>query len=196
MHHTSLHRRDLIVLAAALPGLGFAQTAQTDDATWAALKAPGSIVLFRHAIAPGVGDPPGFKVGDCATQRNLSEEGKAQAKRIGQALSQRGVKVQAVWHSAWCRARDTAELAFPDLRESAYRAEPAFNSFFADRSVANTQTATARKLLLAWPGPGTLVVVTHQVNIAVLTDISPQAGEGIVLQRQGQRLQIKGRIQP
>jgi phosphohistidine phosphatase SixA len=178
----------------ALPA--FAQTAQTDDAAWAALLASGSIVLFRHALAPGGGDPPGFKLDDCATQRNLSEEGKTQATRIGQTLRQRGVKVQAVWHSAWCRTRDTAQLAFPDLRESAYRAEPAFNSFFSDRSTSAAQTTAARKLLLAWPGPGALVVVTHQVNITALTEIFAQPGEGIVLQRQGQRLQIKGKILP
>jgi phosphohistidine phosphatase SixA len=193
MHATLFNRRHLLALSAsaALPSF-----AQTQDAAWAALKAPGSIVLFRHALAPGVGDPPGFKIGDCTTQRNLSDEGKTQAARIGQALRQRGVKVQAVWHSAWCRARDTAELAFPDLRESAYRAEPAFNSFFSDRGVAAAQTTAARKLLLAWPGPGTLGVVTHQVNITALTDMFVQPGEGIVLQRQGQRLLVQGRILP
>jgi phosphohistidine phosphatase SixA len=187
------HRRKLLALAAgaALPAL-----AQTQDAAWAALLAPSSIVLFRHALAPGGGDPPGFKVDDCSTQRNLSEEGQIQAKRIGQILRQRGVKVQAVWHSAWCRTRDTAQLAFPDLRESAFRVEPAFNSFFADRNLASAQTAAARKLLLAWPGPGALVVVTHQVNITALTDTVPESGEGIVLQRQGQRLLVKGRITP
>jgi phosphohistidine phosphatase SixA len=192
---TSLHRRHLLALSAsaALPALGWAQS---DEAAWSALKAPGAIVLFRHALAPGGGDPPGFKEGDCGTQRNLNDEGREQAKRIGNALRDRGIKVQAVWHSAWCRTRDTAQLAFPEMREPALRPEPAFNSFFNDRSSEPAQTAAARKLLLAWRGPGALVVVTHQVNITQLTEIFPQSGEGVVLQREGSKLVIKGRIQP
>jgi phosphohistidine phosphatase SixA len=196
---SSLHRRQWLAFAATagLPAFAFAQTASPSDAAaWAALKAPGSIVLFRHALAPGGGDPPGFKADDCSTQRNLSEEGQVQAKRIGQTLQGRGIKVQTVWHSAWCRTRDTAQLAFPDLRSPALRTEPAFNSFFSDRSTEPAQTAAARKMLLAWRGPGTLVVVTHQVNITQLTEIFPQSGEGVVLQREGGQLVVKGRIQP
>jgi phosphohistidine phosphatase SixA len=193
MHSTYLHRRHLLALSAsaALPAF-----AQSDEAAWVALKAPASIVLFRHALAPGGGDPPGFKAGDCSTQRNLSEEGQLQAKRIGQTLRERGVKVQAVWHSAWCRTRDTAQLAFPDLQGPAMRPEPAFNSFFTDRSREPAQSAAARKLLLAWRGPDALVIVTHQVNITQLTEIFPQSGEGVVLKREGGKLVIKGRIQP
>jgi phosphohistidine phosphatase SixA len=193
MHRHTFNRRNLLVLSA---GAALPVWAQADEAAWAALKTPGAIVLFRHALAPGVGDPPGFKVGDCSTQRNLSEEGQLQAKRIGQALQGRGIQVQAVWHSAWCRTRDTAKLAFPDLREPAIRAEPAFNSFFADRSQASAQTAAARKLLLAWRGSGALVVVTHQVNISQLAEVFSQPSEGVVLQREGGKLVIKGRIQP
>jgi phosphohistidine phosphatase SixA len=167
-----------------------------DDAAWAALKKPSAIVLFRHALAPGGGDPPGFKAGDCSTQRNLSDEGKLQAQRIGQTLRDRGVKVQAVWHSVWCRTRDTAQLAFPDMREPALKPEPAFNSFFSDRSTEPAQTAAARALLLNWRGSGALVVVTHQVNITQLTEIFPQSGEGIVIERSGKQLRVIGRIMP
>jgi phosphohistidine phosphatase SixA len=191
--HLPVNRRHLLALSvsAALPGF-----AQADEAAWTALKSPGAIVLFRHALAPGGGDPPGFKAGDCSTQRNLSEEGQVQAKRIGQTLRDRGIMVQAVWHSAWCRTRDTAQLAFPELQASVMRPEPAFNSFFADRSKEPAQTAAARKLLLAWRGPGSLVVFTHQVNITQLTEIFPQSGEGVVLQRKDGKLVIQGRIQP
>ncbi len=177
----------LTVIASAQP---------TEDTVWQSLKKPSTIVLFRHALAPGGGDPPGFKAGDCSTQRNLNEEGIAQAKRIGQTLRDRGVKVQAVWHSAWCRTRDTAKIAFPELREPNIKPEPAFNSFFADRSAEPAQTAAARELLLKWRGPGVLVVVTHQVNITQLTEIFPQSGEGIVLTREGAKLRVTGRIQP
>lgn len=189
-----IQRRLLFLSLLALTAQAGAQP--SEDAAWAALKKPGAMVLFRHALAPGGGDPPGFKVGDCSTQRNLSEEGITQAKRIGQTLRERGVKVQAVWHSAWCRTRDTAQLAFPDLKAPSLKAEPAFNSFFADRSLEPAQTAAARELLLKWQGPGTLVVVTHQVNITQLTEIFPQSGEGIVLAREGKQLRVVGRIMP
>ncbi len=181
----------LSVAIAVLPSLSVA-----DDAAWAALKKPGAIVLFRHALAPGVGDPPGFKAGNCSTQRNLSAEGIAEAKRMGQTLRDRSIKIQAVWHSAWCRTRDTAQLAFPELYSPALRPEPAFNSFFGDRSTEPAQTAAARKLLLQWRGPGALVVVTHQVNITALTGMGAQAGEGVVLLREGGQLRIVGRIAP
>jgi phosphohistidine phosphatase SixA len=158
------------------------------------MATPGAIVLFRHALAPGGGDPAGFIAGDCSTQRNLSGEGRLQATRIGAAMRKNAVKVSAVWHSAWCRTRDTAQLAFPDMGAPALRAEPAFNSFFSDREGAPAQTAAARNLLLAWPGSGVLVVVTHQVNITALTDIVPQSGEGVVVHREGGRLVVKGQI--
>jgi phosphohistidine phosphatase SixA len=188
-----MDRRNLLMGAAfsALPALSWA-----DETAWAALKKPGAIVLFRHALAPGGGDPPGFKANDCSTQRNLNDEGIAQAKRIGQTLRERGIQVQAVWYSAWCRTRDTAQLAFPDLREPAIKVQPAFNSFFSDRSTEPAQTAAARKLLLNWSGSGALVVVTHQVNITQLTEIFPQSGEGVVITRAGQQLRVAGRIQP
>jgi phosphohistidine phosphatase SixA len=188
-----MKRRSLLMSAAivSLPTLGFAELAD-----WAALQKRGAIVLFRHALAPGGGDPPGFTAGDCSTQRNLSDEGRIQAKRIGQTLRDKGVKVQAVWHSEWCRTRDTAQLAFPELREPAIKAEPAFNSFFSDRSTEPAQTAAAKAMLLNWRGPGALVVVTHQVNITQLTEIFPQSGEGIVLMREGKQLRVVGRLQP
>lgn len=188
-----MHRRNLLLsgLAATLPTFAVA-----GPAAWTALQKPGVIVLFRHALAPGGGDPPGFIAGDCSTQRNLSEEGRAQARRMGQTLRDKGVKVQAVWHSEWCRTRDTAQLAFPQLQPPALRPEPAFNSFFSDRSAEPAQTATAKSLLLNWRGSGALVVITHQVNITQLTEIFPQSGEGIVVQRDGKQLRVIGRIQP
>lgn len=155
---------------------------------------PSAIVLFRHALAPGGGDPPGFVAGDCSTQRNLSDEGRRQAKRLGDTLRHNGINVTAVWHSAWCRTRDTAQLAFANMAAPSLRAEPTFNSFFSDRDGEAAQTAAARKLLLEWRGPGTLVVITHQVNITALTGIVPQSGEGVVLQREGDKLVVVGRL--
>lgn len=144
------------------------QARASEDAAWEALR-QGGIVLFRHAHAPGGGDPAGMRLGECATQRNLDTEGRAQAIRIGEALRARGVAVGAVLTSQWCRTTETAELAFPGRG----RSEPAFNSFFADRSTGPAQTEAARRLLLGWGGPGALFVSTHQVNITALTRIVP-----------------------
>jgi phosphohistidine phosphatase SixA len=173
--------------------LGHASAAPAEDeqAAWAALRA-GAIVLFRHANAPGIGDPPAFKLGDCSTQRNLDELGRAQARRIGERLRSEQVPVRAVWSSQWCRTLDTAELAaLAPVREV-----PAFNSFFDGRGTESAQTASARALLLAWRARGTLVVVTHQVNISALSGMSTTSAEGVVLQRRGDDLVVVGRIRP
>ena len=183
--------------------LGFSALAGASDAAlkaaaagWTALQKPGSILLLRHALAPGVGDPPGFVLGDCTTQRNLSEEGREQARRIGQTLAQRGVRVQAVWHSQWCRTAETAQWLGLAYAAAPRTPQPSLNSFFGTNGVEPAQTAAARKLLLEWQGPGTLVVVTHQVNITALTGAATQSGEGVVLAREGGKLVVKGAVLP
>ena len=163
--------------------------AAADD--WSALQ-PGSVVLFRHALAPGGGDPPVFKLDDCRTQRNLNDEGRAQALRIGQAFKARAIGVGAVWSSQWCRTRETADIAWPRQRID----QPAFNSFFGDRDAAPDQTRAAQALLADWRGPGVLVVVTHQVNITALTGIVPASGEGIIAKPSAQGQTVLGRIAP
>ena len=149
-------------------------------------------MLLRHASAPGVGDPAGMRIGECTTQRNLDEVGRAQARRIGEAFRARGVAVGQVLTSQWCRTRETAELAFPGLK----RDEPAFNSFFDAPAKAPAQTSVAQRILQDWRGPGALVVSTHHVNIAELTGIAPASGEGVVVRFEGNVLRIIGRITP
>ena len=167
-------------------------TAQdTEAAAWQALR-EGAIVLFRHANAPGVGDPKGFRLGYCSTQRNLDATGQAQARQIGQQFQQRQIAVGSVLNSEWCRARDTAMLAFPGRAQD----QPVFNSFFDNAASAELQTASAQAQLLAWRGPGALVVFTHQVNITAITGIVPSSGEGVVLRRVGNGLQVVGRVPP
>jgi broad specificity phosphatase PhoE len=130
------------------------------------------MLLLRHAMAPGGGDPPGFRLDDCATQRNLSAEGREQARRIGRQLA--AFAVRTVWTSPWCRCRETAERAFPGR----HRDEPAFGSFFQAPEREVQQTRQALALLRAWRGAGPLVVVTHQVNISALLGVVPGQGTG------------------
>lgn len=181
----------LLALAVLFFPAGARTAAATDGAAWQALK-EGAVVLFRHANAPGGGDPPGLRLGDCTTQRNLDDVGRQQARRIGAAFRERGIAVGCVLASQWCRSTDTAELAFPGRVVP----EPAFNSFFDARDRGPAQTEAARGILRAWSGPGALVVVTHQVNITALTEIHPASGEGVVLARRGQDLVVVGRIRP
>ena len=161
---------------------------------WDALAQPGAIVLFRHATAPGVGDPPVFRLGDCSTQRNLSEQGRAEARAIGEQFRRRGIAVGAVLSSQWCRTRETARLAFGDRVQE----EPAFNSFFGQQPrQREAQTEQARSLLRQWKGPGVLVVITHQVNITALTGHGASSGEGVVVQPTAEGpLRVIGTVQP
>lgn len=168
-----------------------AQAAVAD--VWSQLG-DGSVLLYRHANAPGIGDPPNFKLGDCSTQRNLDNAGRRQATRIGQALRERGVLVSAVWASPWCRTIETAALAFPAQKVVA---QAAFASFFNDVDRRPAQTGDAQALLQAWRGPGPLVVVTHQVNITALTGLGSASGEGVALRWNGGldgRWQVLGRL--
>lgn len=190
----ALTRRRLAVamlVGLMLVGLDARPVWASEDAAWTALR-QGGVVLFRHANAPGGGDPVGMRIGDCATQRNLDERGRAQARRIGDIFRSRGIAVGRVLTSQWCRARETAELAFPGQSAD----EPAFNSFFDDRSKGPAQTKAARALLAAWRGPGALVVTTHQVNITALTGIAPSSAEGVVIRMQNGKAQVLGRISP
>ena len=144
------------------------------------LRQGGVVVLLRHALTtPGTGDPPGFRLGDCATQRNLSEAGRAQAREIGRWFDERGLTPHAVRSSAWCRCFDTAQAAF-----GAHTLWPPLNSFFQDApQQAERQRQAMLRALAAWPADGFEVWVTHQVNITALTGARVEMGEAIVVGR-------------
>jgi phosphohistidine phosphatase SixA len=178
----------LTVLLAVLFGTSI-QASEAD--AWKALQ-EGAIVLFRHANAPGGGDPPGLRLGDCTTQRNLDAVGREQARRIGETFRQKRIKIGEVLTSQWCRTEETARLAFGDTAKG----EPIFNSFFDDRTNGPLQTKAATELLSQWKWSGSLVVVTHQVNITALTDVFPASGEGVVLRIINGQVRVVGRIKP
>jgi len=174
-----------------LPG-GSAWAAESDT-LWALLKGGGQVVLMRHAATdPGVGDPPGFRLEDCATQRNLSSEGRDEARRVGEAFRARGIPIGRVLSSQWCRCLETARLAFGTVEPW-----PPLNSFFKDRSREAEQTQAVRQLVGERPAEGNLVLVTHQVNISALTGLFPAQGELIVLAPQGHgTFRVVGRLSP
>lgn len=166
-----LSRRQALTLAAGA-ATGLAQ-ARTDATFWRLLREGGCVVLMRHAqTEAGVGDPPGFTLGQCRTQRNLSAAGREQARRVGERMRREGVAIASVRSSAWCRCVDTAQLAF-----GTHAVWPALNSIFQGQGDADAQT---REVLTATAGlraPENWALVTHQVNISALTGEFTAMGE-------------------
>ena len=149
------------------------------------------VVLLRHAIAPGTGDPANFQLDDCSTQRNLSEAGRQQAREIGKAFRDRNIPISEVLSSQWCRCLETAEL----MDIAPVEPFPPLNSFFRDRSTAETQTAQMKEYIVAnEASSGVIVMVTHQVNITALSDIFPQSGSAVVMQLNDGRLEVLGQL--
>ncbi len=177
--------------AALAMSLVLAGPAWAEEVDRLLLAQAGRTVLIRHATAPGTGDPAGFVLDDCATQRNLSEAGRAQARRIGERFAAWGVAVDAVLSGRWCRSLETARIAF-----GAERVEPfaPLDSFFGDRSAEPGQTAATKARIAGFDGDGVLVMVTHQVNITALTGIVPAQGEAIVVEPSGVEIVVVGRV--
>lgn len=179
----TLPRRALLVAAG-----GLVLPARAEGDPLAALRA-GCVALIRHALAPGGGDPPGFTLADCGTQRNLSAEGRAQARSIGAMLREGGVDAGDVASSAWCRCRMTAQL----LALGPVRHDPALDSWFG-RSPAEAEVAALVRLIASWQGPGARILVTHQVNVTRVSGVFPASGEIVVLRPDGDRFAVIGRI--
>jgi phosphohistidine phosphatase SixA len=132
---------------------------------------------MRHAEAPGgAGDPPGFRLDDCSTQRNLNAKGRADAQAVGKNLRAKGVTVARLLSSPWCRCVDTARLM--DLGPA--EIEPTFVNAFVLAEQRNALAAGATAIITGWKGPGTLLIVTHGANIQALTGSNPASGEIVV----------------
>jgi phosphohistidine phosphatase SixA len=180
-------KRFLFALLAAL----LAPAAHADEALWARLKAGGNVVLIRHASTEaGLGDPPGFKIGDCATQRNLSDAGREEARRLGRLLKFRAISFTPPRSSQWCRCLETARLAFGEEPEP----WPLLNSLHANASGEAALVREVNALAAKVKPPYNAVLVTHNFNIRALTGISPKEAEIIVVRSVGGRLEVVGRI--
>jgi phosphohistidine phosphatase SixA len=163
---------------------------------WATLRGDGHVALIRHAPAPGpVGDPFDYKLDDCTTQRNLSEQGRAEAQALGARFRMQQVKVGKVVSSQWCRCKQTAELMNIGPVEDA----PTFNNAFVLNAMRDELTTGARTMIDAWRGPGTLVVVTHGENILLMLGLRPREAEVIVVTpdpTSQKKMRLIGRIGP
>lgn len=180
----TLTRRALI---AAPLALAVARAAATG---LEALATPGAHAIMRHALAPGTGDPPGFRLDDPATQRNLSDEGRAQARAAGAMLRAAGARFDVVLSSQWRRCAETAELlALGPVTEA-----PPLNSFFERRAEGPAQTRATLALLRGLPEGARAMLVTHQVNVTALTGVYPASGEIVVFRLEGDGVAVLGRV--
>jgi broad specificity phosphatase PhoE len=173
-------------LLVALVALLASAPAPADERLWSLLKAGGQVVLIRHTVTtPGAGDPPGMRLDDCSTQRNLTDAGRAHARRIGEAFKSRGIPVERVLSSPWCRCLETARLAFgqPEVSD-------ALSNLFGRPENRERQIKQIQALVATKAAKGNLVLVTHGSTIQALTGVSPGTGE-MVLFSDGQ---VAGRI--
>ena len=142
------------------------------------LKTGGHILMIRHALAPGTGDPADFQIDDCRTQRNLSARGRTQARAIGEYLRGQGIARARIYSSQWCRCLETARLV--DL--GPVTPLPALNSFFERPEERERRLADLGEFIARLPRDGDpVIMVTHFVTIGGFTGEGVSSGEGVVL---------------
>ena len=156
------------------------------------MRAGDAVLMIRHALAPGIGDPDDFKLDDCSTQRNLNEQGRAQAKAIGEWLRVRGVQNVKLYSSQWCRCLETARLM--DL--GSVTPLPALNSFFERSADREPNLSALRTFIRDNTKSGELLImVTHQVTISGITGKWTDSGHGKLVQPdQGEGMQVLGEL--
>ena len=166
----------VVACAVALSPAGASVWAADDSGeAWAALAKGGHVALIRHGNAPGIGDPPGVRIDDCKTQRNLDETGRAQAKALGEAFRSRGVRVDRIRSSPWCRCVETARLMAVGNVENSIALLP-------DREPSNpVRLRELKEIVSTWRGSGTLVLVTHGFTVQALLGFIPSQAEVLVL---------------
>ena len=181
-------------LARMVAGLALLTAASPASAAdWSILKEPGIIALIRHADAPGAGDPAGWRLGDCRTQRNLSERGRRQARALGDTFRANAITPRKIIASQWCRAIETATL----MQLGPVEQQSAFNNAYVLHAQRADLSRAGREVLSRWSGEGLLVVVTHGDNIELLTGVMPSQGEIVAVRRDPgspERLTVVGRI--
>jgi broad specificity phosphatase PhoE len=174
----------LLALALALP------LAHADEALWGALRGGGHVLYVRHSqTTPGIGDPPGFRLDECKTQRNLSDEGRAQARRMGEALRLRKVPIGEVLSSPWCRCVETAQLAFGRVK-----VWTPLSNLHARHANAENQVRALRPRIAAHQGDRNLVLVAHGSVASALIGEHLAMGEILLLKPQPSGFRVAGRL--
>ena len=141
------------------------------------LKEGENLIFIRHAYAPGNGDPAGFNLNDCSTQRNLSEDGKKQAQRIGEFFNKNKIEIDKVLSSEWCRCKETAKIAFKNYSTNSF-----LNSFYSSKFSKNKdkQVKAFNNYIKDLGSKKNLILVTHYVFISEVLNYGPSSGEIVV----------------
>jgi phosphohistidine phosphatase SixA len=168
-----------------------ATAAGATEAGWARLRDGGHVVLLRHAFAPGIGEPANFDVAKCNTQRNLSEAGRQQARKIGALFAARAAPVEKILSSRWCRTLETARLAF---RSTGMEEVEMLDPPPSDPAAAEAHEKAVMEVIRGWSGSGNMVLVTHAENIAALTGETTRDGEAVIVRPEGEALHVLGKI--
>lgn len=168
-----------LALIAALAAVYVLPTpsAFADEAALKALSQGGHAIVMRHAKTSGhskalVLDPNG----NCANEDNLSDEGRAQAERLKRMLDKAGAKFDVVLTSPFCRAKETARLAFGSARVDPDLA--ALELGTAEQAKLRTEKINA--VLARQAGKGNVALVTHRPNVDALTMELVEEGEVIL----------------
>tara|TARA_B110000027_G_scaffold93921_1_gene99208 strand:+ start:1021 stop:1581 length:561 start_codon:yes stop_codon:yes gene_type:complete len=154
--------------------------ANSDDKLQNILKEGGKLIFIRHANAPGGGDPEGFDLSNCDSQRNLDKEGINQSKSIGEFFSKNNIGIDKVISSEWCRCKETASYAFKN-----YETKNFLNSFFSKKFEHNktNQIKELKEYIQKWNGEKNLIFVTHYVVILEILNLPVSSGEIVVVDR-------------
>ena len=157
--------------------LNFTSNIFADDKILNLLQEGNKIIFIRHAIAPGNGDPENFNIKDCSTQRNLSENGIKQSKKIGLFFKNNKIKIDKVLSSQWCRCKDTAKYAFKN-----FETFDALNSFYDEKFAENEtkQIKDLKNYIKNWKSDKNLVLITHFVVISSILNTGSSSGEIII----------------
>ena len=167
-----------LVLLLGLKGFALADIETNQSDMIERMKTGGHILMIRHALAPGTGDPVNFQIGDCATQRNLDDRGRNQARSIGDWLRAQGIGSARVYSSQWCRCLETAKL----LEMGSVTELPALNSFYELTQNREPNLNALRKFIAEQPSNGDLIIlVTHLVTISAIANEGVSSGEGVLL---------------
>jgi phosphohistidine phosphatase SixA len=156
------------------------------------MQSGGHILMIRHALAPGTGDPANFQIGDCSSQRNLNDRGRDQARAIGDWLRSKGITSARVYSSQWCRCLETAKL----LQMGTVEELPALNSFYELTENREPNLKALRKFIAKQSADGKLIImVTHLVTISAMADEAVSSGEGVLLKLNSESLyEVIGRM--
>lgn len=173
-----MRRFAAVTLLACALALGVRAVRADEAAAWAALRAGEPVVaLMRHGLAPGSGDPAGWRLDDCATQRNLDDEGRAEARSAGARLRQQRVRFAKVLSSPWCRCVETARL----VEMGPVEVDDRFANAVMLPERRDALQRDGRAAIAAWKGPGPLLVVSHGETIRLLTGRSTSTAEIVVV---------------